>query len=116
MSLLDLFDGVIRKIRLVPVFVIEVHVLHPATGEELVLKLFVLLEFARLTVCPASDGARRKIHSQANSGAIQDANRASEQFGRVVQVLMHVDDPMLRSPCPGLATRGLPILLRAGRR
>src|SRR5438876_11394047 len=98
MALLDLFDRLLGKIRRIPVFIVQVHVLNPTSRKELIFHFFVLLEFAGLAARTTGDSPWREVHAQADPGSVHDAYGAGEQFWRVIEVLMEINGAMLGPP------------------
>ena len=105
MSFLDLSSRTLGEIRLVPACVVQVHVMHKAAGEKFVGEFFVPLELGAFA-CLMRRSPAAQVDLNADSGAVHDSDCSRQMFRRVINVLMQINDAMLRAPGVGAATHG----------
>ena len=97
MAFLDLFDRAFGKVRLIPVSVIEVHVVYEPAREKLIRQALVALEIG-LFAFLASGRAPAQVYLEANACAVHNADRAGEVFRGVIDVLMQIDNAPMGAP------------------
>ena len=101
------------EIRRIPARVVEIHVVNDAPRRERVRHALHVLEGRQLTRLVRHVTAAQ-VHRHAHAHAIHDTHRAREMLRGAIQVLMQINDAMLRAPVLGL--RAPVFFRRAARR
>src|SRR5262249_17165666 len=98
MTFFDLPDGLGWEIGLIPVPVIQVHVVNETSGKPFIRNLLIPLEFGRGAVLAARDSAAAEIDPDAEACGIHDFDSAREVLGSAIDVLVQINDAMLAAP------------------
>jgi hypothetical protein len=101
MALLNLPDSSLSKIRLIPIRVIQIHVMNETTRVQSVRDFPVPLEFRRSAVFARCDRAAAKIHSNSDPHRVQDSDGPRQVLSGAIDVLVQIDNAMVPSPFIG---------------
>ena len=97
MPFLNLFYRFDTPVSLIPALIVQNHVLHESTGEQLVCHQASSLEVRLLTFF-MSDSAGSEHHTDPDSRLIQDPNSPFESGRLCLDMLMQIDDPPFLPP------------------
>lgn len=98
MPFLDLFYRLGRKIGLIPVGIIEVHVLHEPAGKQSIGELFIPLELRGAAVSTTSDRIPAQVYGKADPDCVHYLYRSGQVLRGEIDVLMQINEAVFRAP------------------